>query len=168
MPHEDQVEQTATRLTDHLIEAAVMRADIEHLKVNQSSTNSQVLQAIGGLAADLKAIRGDIASVPSQINACRIDMRHEIERDFPNKAETLRMEKRIEDQIEATDRTLSKQIQEVSTDLGTKINAVSGEVKTLRTDLDKQWLKITFAVVGVIAAAGTIMWLLDFFNGMVK
>jgi ATP phosphoribosyltransferase regulatory subunit HisZ len=166
MTHEE--DPTATRLTDHLIEAAVMKARLEHVEAMQQNTNHQVLQAVGGIAADVKAIRTDLSTVPGQIQTCRAEIRREIERDFPNKEEALKMERRIEEQIEHTDRALGVQIAEVKTSLGEKINLLSGEIQTVKYDVSKIWIKVAASVIAVVATAGAIMWLMDFVEKLPK
>jgi len=158
----DSEDSTSTRLTDHLIEAAVMKARLEHVEQMQQNTNHQVLHALGEMSADVKAIRLDISNVPQQIQACRNDMRREIERDFPNKEAALKMETRIEDKIGATDRALGKQISEVQTNLGEKITTLSGEVQSVKQDVSKVWIRVTATIVAVVATAGGIMWLVNF------
>jgi hypothetical protein len=81
-------------------------------------------------------------------------MRHEIERDFPNRVDAVKMEQRIEDKIEGTDRKLSEQITSVQNGLNTRIDTVENK-------LDKQVIKITAAVSAVILSIGALAWIID-------
>lgn len=141
---------TETRLTDHLIEAAVMRQEIEHVKQLHTATSNQLLHVMGELSADMKAVRQQLGDVPKQIQQCRLEMRHEIERDFQTRNDSLLMEKRIEDKVDAG-----------NTQLRISVTALEAKV-------DKQWLKITVALSAVGAVFAGVLWVLDFFSKLPK
>jgi hypothetical protein len=106
---------------------------------------------MGTNQADSKALRDMLASFPSsvaaQIDNCRKDMRREIEQDFPNKLEAMRMEQRIEEKIGETDKTLGKQISE----LDKKVDSVNEKV-------ERQSLKIAVVVGTIVALGGFVQW----------
>lgn len=141
-------------LMKHLIEASRMQSDIDNLKSGQIDMNNRIIGMLGELAGDIKGLRVDLQGVPDKIAACRVEMRREVERDFPDRTDTLEMEKRIEKQIEATDRALSEQITEVNTNLNTKLSALDAKVERL-------WVKITATVTAVLGVAGFIAWVLQ-------
>lgn len=132
-----------THLLEHLVEAASLKADVANIKSAQNDLTTRLLTQMGEIAGDVKAIRADLSTVPEKINACRMDMRREIERDFPSKPETLQMERRIEEKIAATDKTLGRQIAE------------------LKSNVDKLWIKITATVTGAITVLGFVAWLVS-------
>lgn len=141
-------------LLSHLVESAAMKTDIEHIKSNQSELTHRLLVSIGELSGDIKAIRTEIQSVPDRIQACRLDMRREIEKDFPDRVDALEMEKRIEKQVEGTDRKLSEQLGNLNTVLNRRIDQVE-------TKVDKVWIKITTAITVIIMVAGMVAWAVD-------
>ena len=141
-------------LIKHLIDAAAMKADIDHIKSDQSDMMNRMLGALTEISSKLELMRESIANQPAKITECRTDMRHEIERDFPNRVDAVKMEQRIEDKIEGTDRKLSEQITSVQNGLNTRIDTVENK-------LDKQVIKITAAVSAVILSIGALAWIID-------
>jgi predicted nucleic acid-binding Zn-ribbon protein len=147
--------------TAHLVEAAKMQGEIENLKSGQLDLQTRILGLLGELSGDIKGIRAEMQSVPDKIASCKVEMRREVERDFPDRMDALEMEKRIEKQIEATDRTLSEQITKVENSLNTKLTSVENK-------LDRQWIKITATITTVAAGAAAIAWVFKnapFFGG---
>jgi len=144
----------------HLIEAAGMRADINSLQKSNAETNNRMFTILAEVSADIKAMRENMAHVPLQITECRRDLRHEVERDFPSKMETVQMERRIEEQINVVDKTLGKQIAEVSKSVSDQIVAVKDDIKSLNNKVEKQWLKITVIVSTIVTLAMIVQWLL--------
>ena len=131
-----------THLLEHLVEAASLKADVANIKSAQNDLTTRLLTQMGEIAGDVKAIRADLSTVPEKINACRIDMRREIERDFPSKPEVLQMEQRIEKKITDTDKTLGLQIAD------------------LKAKVDKLWVKIAATTTGAITVLGGVAWLI--------
>lgn len=144
----------------HLIDAAAMKADIEHLKMADRELTQRILTVLGELAADIKAVRTDMSTVPRQISECRNDMRTEVERDFPSKTEAMMMEQRIEKQISGTDRTLGRQIAEVDKKLDAGMADVTAQITRVDTKVDKIWIKITMVLVTILSIGGLVQWLL--------
>ena len=142
MPNNPSPQEINTHLLEHLVESASMKADIANIKASQHELTVRLLTQMGEIAGDVKAIRADLSTVPEKINACRADMRREVERDFPSKPEVLQMEQRIEKQITDTDKTLGLQIAD------------------LRARVDKLWIKITATVTGAITVLGGVAWLI--------
>ena len=67
------------------------------------------------------------------------------------------MERRIEDKVDAGDHALSVQINDVSTNLNTRITQVEAKV-------DRQWMKITWAVSIVGTVGAGLVWLVNNFH----
>jgi len=155
------------RMLTHLVDAAGMKADIENLRTNQNELTSRVLVSLGELAGDLKAIRVDISAVPERISACRVDMRREVERDFPSRLDATEMEKRIENQIRETDRQLSHQISQVDAGSKERHASLKTQIDAVEGKLDKQWVKITTAITVVILLLGGLAWVIDNISGNV-
>lgn len=135
--------EVENHLLQHLVESASMKADIAHIKSQQNELSSRLLVQMGEVGADIKAIRAVVDSVPEKINACRADMRREIERDFPSRVDAVKMEQRIETKIAEGDARLSAQIESV------------------KASMDKLWVKITSSVIGAAAVLGFIAWVID-------
>jgi short-subunit dehydrogenase involved in D-alanine esterification of teichoic acids len=138
----------------HLVEAAGMKADIEHLRSTQSELTNRVLVSLGELAAELKSMRTDIQSVPERIANCRMEMRREVEKDFPNRVDAIEMEKRIENQMRETDHKLTKQITSVETNLNARIDKVD-------TKIDKLFVKIAATIAAVGTTLATVAWVIE-------
>ena len=149
---------TEHEFTMHLMDAARMRADIDNLKANEAAMNSRVLSAIGDLAGEIKAMRESVQLVPRQISDCRSDMRREVERDFPAKTDAINMERRIEDKISDTDKTLGLQIAAVGKKSSDDIQSLKDQITTVETKVDRQWLRITVIVTTVVAVGGIVQW----------
>lgn len=137
------IAEVNTQLLEHLVEAAAMKADIANIRDAQHELTTRMLSQMGEIAGDIKAIRADLTAVPEKINACRADMRREVERDFPSRMDSVQMEKRIEEKIAEGDGRLSEQIREID------------------NKIEKQWVKITTAIVAVSVAAGIFVWLVE-------
>lgn len=162
-------ENMQSHFFEHLIDAASMRADIDNLKKADVDRDSRIVAMLTQVSADIKSLRDTVASVPRQIAECRVDMRREVDREFPNKIEAMEMERRIENQIGATDKTLGTKIDAVDKKLGIQIDAVdkklTGEITDLKSEVqkvqstvDKQWLKITVIISTVVAVAMAVQW----------
>ena len=148
------VENVHSELLAHLVEASAMRVEIDHVKTTQTELTHRLLVSMGELSGDIKAMRSEIQSVPDRIQTCRVEMRREIEKDFPDRVDALEMEKRIEKQMEATDRKLSEQVSSMNATLNRRIDQVEGKV-------DKAWIKVTTAVSVILFVAGLIAWVID-------
>lgn len=152
--HEHQSNELETQLLTHLVESAGMKSDIEHIKGLQADLTHRVLVSLGEVAGDIKAIRADLQAVPERIQACRVDVKREVEKEFPNRVDAIEMEKRIEKQVEITDRKLADQITAVQIGLTSRIDTVEKKVENV-------WIKITTAIAVLAAVAGSIAWAID-------
>lgn len=152
-------EDFQTHFMTHLIDAASMRTDIENLKRADHDFNTRILNSLDAVTTELKGLRDLIGFVPGQIAACRQDMRHEIERDFPSKMDALNMERRIEESVADTDKTLGKQIAAIDTKLTSELHSVKEEQVRQGNKLDRQWLTITVIVSTVVGVAMVTQWL---------
>jgi len=159
-----QTENLTQHFLTHLIDAASMRTDIDNLKSRDSDFNMRMIASLDAITAELKALSAGISHVPRQISECRLDMRHEVERDFPSKVETLNMERRIEDKIGETDKTLGTQIAAVNTKLSGEMQELKAAQVELNTKFDKQWLKITVIVSTVVSIGMLVQWMLILYN----
>ena len=157
-------EDFQARFMTHLIDAATMRTDIENLKRADHDFNTRVLSSLDAVTNELKGLRDLIGFVPGQIAACRLDMRHEIERDFPSKMDALNMERRIEESVADTDKTLGKQIAAIDTKLSNELQAVKDEQVRQGNKLDRQWLTITVIVSTVVGIAMVMQWLFTIYG----
>ena len=166
MPAAQPSEDFQTHFMTHLIDAASMRTDIENLKRADHDFNTRVLSSLDSLGNELKGMRDLIGFVPGQIAACRLDMRHEIERDFPSKMDALNMERRIEESVADTDKTLGLQIAAVGKKSSEDIQALKDQVTSVETKVDRQWLKITVIVSTIVAIGGIIQWLLMLYHAV--
>ena len=153
------VSATEHDFTVHLLEAGRMRADIDNLKANELAMNTRILSAIAELGSDIKSMRESLQAVPRQIGECRADMRREVERDFPAKTDALNMERRIEDKIAETDKTLGLQIAAVGKRSTEDIQALKDQITCVENKVDRQWLKITVIVSTVVSIAMIAQWL---------
>jgi predicted nucleic acid-binding Zn-ribbon protein len=151
------VEGVQAQLLTHLIEAAAMRQDIDNLKANQGDAHHRVVEMLSALNSKMEGLALSIQSVPERIAACRNEIRNEVKEAYPDRLSAERMERRIEDKVDAGDHALSVQIREVSTNLNTRITEVEGKV-------DKQWLKITWAVSIVGTVGAGLVWLVNNFH----
>ena len=126
---------------EHLIDAARLSTKVENLEVEVGDVKNRTLTELTGLSVKLDALTVAIQAVPERISACRVEVRNEVERDFPNRRDSLEMEHRIEKKVEEGDRDLPKQISELSI-----------KFTGLETKVDKMWLKIAGAVsiIGLI------------------
>ena len=135
----------------HLIAREWAKNEIMSLKNGHLEMQRQLVEFMGTNQADSKALREMLANFPAsvaaQIDSCRKDMRREIEQDFPNKLEAMRMEQRIEEKIGETDKTLGKQISE----LDKKVDSVNEKV-------ERQSLKIAVVVGTIVALGGFVQW----------
>ena len=147
-----------SQLITHLLDAATMKADIENLKRAQGEQNARLLQVLSEMSADIKGLGAALTAVPRQISECRDDMRDEIERDFPNKPDALKMEQRIEKKMADVDKTLGKQIDDVDKRLTSGMTDVAAQITKVDTKVDKIWIKITVVVTTVTAVGGLIQW----------
>lgn len=157
-------EDFQARFMTHLIDAASMRTDIENLKRADHEFNARILNSLESVTNELKGMRELIGFVPGQIAACRLDMRHEIERDFPSKMDALNMERRIEESVADTDKTLGKQIAAIDTKLSNELQAVKDEQVRQGNKLDRQWLTITVIVSTVVGLAMVTQWILTVYG----
>jgi hypothetical protein len=137
----------------HLVDAAAMKKDIEALQRRDNEIMSRTFEKMSDLDGSMKVLQELLRDIPRQISSCRLDMRHEVERDFPSKMDIKDMENRIEKQASETERDLSKQI----TKLDAKVDKNSVD---LNTKIEKLWLKITIPIAVVIAIGGLIQWVL--------
>jgi hypothetical protein len=137
----------------HLIDAASMKKDIEALQRRDNEIMSRTFEKMADLDGSMKVLQELMRDIPRQISSCRLDMRHEVERDFPSKMDIKDMENRIERQASDTERDLSNQITKLDTKVDTNHNS-------LNTKIEKLWLKITIPIMVVIALGGLIQWVL--------
>lgn len=149
-----------SQLITHLMDAATMKADIENLKRTQGEQNSHLLQVLREMSADIKLLGTALTAVPRQLSECREDMRDEIDRDFPSKPETMRMEQRIEKQMAEVDKTLGKQIADVDKRLTSGMTDVAAQITKVDTKVDKIWIKITMVVTTIMTIGGVVQWML--------
>lgn len=143
-----------------MLDAATMKADIENLKRTQSEQSARLLHVLSEMAADVKLLGAALTAVPRQIADGKNAMRDEIERDFPSKPETMRMEQRIEKQIADVDKTLGKQIADVDKRMTSGMTDVAAQITKVDNKVDKIWIKITMVVTTVTVLGGLIQWLL--------
>lgn len=167
----------------HMIAREWAKGEIQSNKNGLFKLQQQVVEFMATAQADSKALRDLLAGFPvlvaNQIDASRKDMRREIQNDFPDKLEAERMERRIEDKIGATDKTLGKQIGDLDKKMDASLAELAAQIKDVNTDLagkikdvngkvEKAWLKITVTVTTVIGVGGFITWLIStsrFFAG---
>jgi hypothetical protein len=161
-----QNDEFQTRFMTHLIDAASMKSDIENLKRTDHEFNTRIISALDSVTSELKGLREMIGFVPGQIAACRIDMRNEIERDFPNKMDAMSMERRIEDKLAETDKTLGLQIAAVGKKSSDDIQSLKDQITCVENKVDRQWLKITVIVSTIVAIGGFAQWLLMFYSSL--
>ena len=159
-------EEFQARFMTHLIDAASMRSDIENLKRSDDDFKARVISALEGVSTELKGLRDIIGHVPEQIAACRLNMRHEIERDFPSKIDALNMEQRIEESVADTDKTLGLQIAAVGKKSSEDIQSLKNQITSVENKVDRQWLKITVIVSTIVAVGGIIQWLLMLYHAV--
>ena len=164
MPAAQPSEDFQTHFITHLIDAAAMRTDIENLKRADHDFNTRVLNSLDAVSTELKGLHDLIGLVPRQITACRLDMRNEIERDFPSKMDALNMERRIEESVADTDKTLGKQIAAIDTKLTNELQSVKEEQVRQGNKLDRQWLTITVIVSTVVSIAMIAQWLFTIYG----
>ena len=149
----DSAEVSSQDFLAHLIDAASMRKDIEALQRRDTDISNRAFEKLTELDNREKVLHELLRDIPRQITVCRTDMRHEIERDFPNKTDIMSMEKRIESQTSNTERDLSHQI----TELDKKVDKNNAD---LNTKIEKLWLKITIPITVLIAIGGLAQWIL--------
>ena len=153
LPSQDPKETYTADEVQHLIAREWAKNEIITLKAGSIEFQKQLVEIGGATSSELKHLRETLQEFPTmvanQISNCRAEMRREIEQDFPNKLEAMRMEQRIEDKIGTTDTTLGKQI-----------SALDKKVDGLENKVDKQWLKITVIVSTIVAIGGFVQWLL--------
>lgn len=153
LPAQDIKESYTADEVQHLIAREWAKNEILTLKAGSIEFQKQLVEIGGATSAELKHLRETLQEFPTmvanQIGQCRAEMRREIEQDFPNKLEAMRMEQRIEDKIGTTDTTLGKQI-----------SSLDKKVDNLENKVDKQWLKITVIVSTIVAIGGFVQWLL--------
>jgi len=154
MPHEHEGNEVSSQdFLSHLIDAASMRKDIEALQRRDNDISNRAFEKLSEVGNSIKVLHELLRDIPHQITTCRTDMRHEIERDFPNKMDIMNMEKRIESQTSKTERDLSHQL----TELDKKVDKNNTD---LNNKIEKLWLKITIPIIVIIAMGGLIQWLL--------
>ena len=153
----------------HLIAREWAKNEILSLKAGSIEFQKQLVEIGGATNAELKHLRETLQEFPtmvaSQISHCREDMRREMTKDFPDRLEARDMEKRIEDKVDHTDRALSEQIAQVSTDLNAKITESNTNLNTklssLEGEVKRQWVKITATITAIVAFAGVVTWVLQ-------
>lgn len=153
-------ETLQSQLIARLMDAATMKADIENLKQAHGEQNARLLQVLTEMSADIKSLGTALVAVPRQIAESRVDVRAEIERDFPSKPEAMLMEQRIEKQMAEVDKTLGKQIADVDKRLTSGMTDVAAQITKVDNKVDKIWIKITVVVTTVMAVGGVLQWLL--------
>ena len=119
------------QLLTHLIDAASIKSDVEHLKANAAANSNQVIGMLGALTAKVEGLQAALNAVPERISSCRDDMRREVEKDFPNRTDAILMENRIEEQVRATDEKLSAKIDEVTTGLKGRMDKIERKIDSL-------------------------------------
>jgi len=153
LPPQDQSRTYTEAELQHLVAREWAKNAIIQLQGGQAELQKQLVELNSTFISEVRAFREALTSLPgliaSQIRDCRTDLRREIENDFPNNIEAMRMEQRIEDKIGATDTTLGKQI-----------SALDRKVDSLESKVDKQWLKITVVVGTIVALGGLVQWLI--------
>ena len=82
----------------HIVAREMARRQIEQLQNGQLETNKRLVEMTAAFNAELKSLREMIASQPAQVDACRSELRHEIERDFPGRIEFLELEDKVDRQ----------------------------------------------------------------------
>lgn len=151
LPGQDQKESYTADEVSHIVAREWAKNEILSLRQGQIDMQRQMIEVTGTISADVKSLRDALITLPatlaSQINESRREMRKEMEADFPSRLEAKDMEHRIEKKIDETDSKLGKQI-----------NSVDGKLTDLKGDVDKQWIKITAIVVTVISIAGIVQW----------
>lgn len=151
LPAQDMKESYTPDEVQHLIAREWAKNEILQLRNGHMELQRQMIEVTGATNAELKSLRETLIAFPntvaSQIAQCRRDLREEIEQDFPSKLEAISMEKRIEDKIGDTDKTLGKQI----SDLDKKVDGINDKV-------ERQWLKITVVVGTIVAVGGFAQW----------
>lgn len=151
LPAQDLKESYTADEVQHLIAREWAKNEIISLRNGHMELQRQMIEVTGATNAELKSLRETLIefpnSVANQIAQCRRELREEIEQDFPNKLEAIRMEQRIEDKIGDTDKTLGKQI----SDLDKKVDGINDKV-------ERQWLKITVVVGTIVAVGGFAQW----------
>lgn len=120
----------------HIVAREVAKQQVRELQSGLLATNKTLADLTANFTTELKSVRELLQKQPDQIRECRVDLRREIEKDFPNRLEMMDMENRIEDMISTGDAGLSSQI------------------AAINVKVDKQWLKIT-VTLSVISASIT-------------
>jgi hypothetical protein len=151
LPAQDIKDSYTADEVQHLIAREWAKNEIISLKAGALEFQKQLVEIGGTTNGELKHLRETLQEFPTmvanQISQCRAEMRREIEQDFPNKLEAMRMEQRIEDKIGETDSTLGKQI-----------SSLDKKVDGLESKVEKQWLKITVVVGTIVAVGGFAQW----------
>jgi hypothetical protein len=153
IPTQDVKDSYTIDEVQHLIAREWAKNEILSLKAGSIEFQKQLVEIGGATNAELKHLRETLQEFPtmvaSQISHCREDIRREMTKDFPDRLEALDMEKRIEDKISETDKTL-----------GVQINELDKKIDKIEVKFDKQWVKITAIVLTIVALGGVIQWFL--------
>ena len=154
----------------HLIARDWARSEIKRLSEGQIELHRQMLDAIGTTNQELKAMRDVIITFPglitTQISDCRKDMRREVEADFPSRLDAMNMERRIEDKVAETDKTLGLQIAAVGKKATDDFQSLKDQLTCVENKVDRQWLRITVIVSTVVSLGLLVQWLLMFYNAL--
>lgn len=159
LANQEQKESYSYDEVQHLIAREWAKNEIVSLRNGALESQRQLIEITGSFNNEMKNFREMLTNFPEniaeQISRCRIEIRREIDKDFPNKIEAIHMEQRIENKIGDTDETLGKQI-----------SALDKKVDGIEVKVDKQWAKITVIVSTIVAIGGVVQWFLSVKGGV--
>lgn len=133
-------------LPDRDLQTSYTESEMQHI-VARKMAEQQIIQLHNGqieLAKNivsqgihvndkLELIFKMLQGQPEKMDKCKVDLRDEIDKDFPSKLDLERMESHLKTQISA-----------------------------LNTKVDMQWLKITIPVSIVVAASSIVGWFITY------
>lgn len=146
LPDQEMEEQLSDRLytateVEHLLARKMAAKQLAQLESGQLDLHKRLVDVVASFNAKFENLTNMISAQPAHVESCKVELRREIERDFPNRLEALQMEQRIEVRVAAVD---------------DKVDKVDGKV-------EKMWLKIVVPISTIVAISSVATVLMNYY-----
>ena len=117
----------------HIVARKMAEQQIIQLQNGQLTIERRMVELVAGFNTKIESLIDMLQKQPEKMEKCKVDIREEIDKDFPSKLDLEKMESHLKTQISA-----------------------------LNTKVDMQWLKITIPVSIVVAASSIVGWFITY------
>jgi hypothetical protein len=117
----------------HIVARKMAEQQIIQLQNGQLAIERRMVEMMASFNSKIENLIELMQKQPDKMDKCKVDLREEIDKDFPSKIDLERMEAHLKTQISA-----------------------------LNTKVDMQWLKITIPVSVVVAASSIVGWFITY------